>query len=91
MVPVAVAAAGALVWASIAAFGLCWARIGGSYCPWPLTASAAYTPVFLVAAGAGALLVAVLVLLGTIAKREDPSYERPTTAGDPPAGPGDIT
>lgn len=84
-------AAGALVWASIAGFALCWARIGGSYSPWPLTPFAAYAPLFMVAAGIGALIVAALVLLGTIAKREDPSYERPTTAGDPPAGPGDIT
>lgn len=84
-------AAGALVWASIAAFGLCWARIGGSYSPWPLTASAAYAPLFLVAAGVGALVVAALVLLGTVAKREDPSYERATADGGPSTGPGDIT
>jgi hypothetical protein len=49
-----------------------WARIGGSYSPWPLTAFAAYAPLFLAAAGIGALIVAALVLLGTVAKREDP-------------------
>jgi hypothetical protein len=84
-------ASGALVWASIAAFALAWARIGGSYSPWPLTAFAAYAPVFLAAAGIGALIVAALVLLGTVAKREDPYYERPTADGGPSTGSGDIT
>jgi hypothetical protein len=79
------------VWASIAAFALAWARIGGSYSPWPLTAFAAYAPVFLAAAGIGALIVAALVLLGTVAKREDPYYERPTADGGPSTGSGDIT
>ena len=62
-----------------------------SYSPWPLTAFTAYAPLFLVAAGIGALIVAALVLLGTVAKREDPYYERPTEDGGPSAGSGDIT
>ncbi|MCB9657472.1 MAG: alkaline phosphatase family protein [Sandaracinaceae bacterium] len=84
-------AAGGLVWASIAAFGLAWARIGGAYSPWPVTAFAAYAPVFLAAAGVGALLAAAATLLGTMAKREVSYYERPTVGGSAPPGPGDMT
>ncbi|MCB9629313.1 MAG: alkaline phosphatase family protein [Sandaracinaceae bacterium] len=84
-------AAGALVWASIVSFALSWARIGGSYSPWPPTAFAAYAPVFLAAAGIGALLVAAATLLATVAKREVSYYERPTADGAPAPGPGDIT
>jgi hypothetical protein len=84
-------AAGALVWASIAAFALSWARTGGSYSPWPLTAFAAYAPVFLAAAGIGALLVAAATLLATVAKTEVSYYERATADGATAPGPGDIT
>ncbi len=84
-------AAAGLIWATLAAFWLAWARVGGSYAPWPSTAFAAYAPVLLASAGIGGLISAGLTLLATVAKREDPYYARPQADGSAAVRSGDIT
>jgi len=50
---------------TVAAFSVAW--VGGALGPWPLGAAEHYAPILSIATGAGACVVAAVVLLGTLA------------------------